>query len=124
MAATQEVSIDGLDETLRNLKKIGVEAVDLKQINFDAGLIVARRVEPPVDSGDLATTLRVAKATNRAKVTYGTKTKGFYSTFISYGTKKLEANPFLLEAKKESLPEIYDHYEKSIDALIAKYNLD
>ena len=124
MVTSQEVSIDGLDETLRNLRKIGVEAVDLKQINFEAGLIVARKADPPVDDGDMATTLRVAKATNRAKVTVGTKTKGFYSTFIEYGTIKLDANPFLLEAKNESLPEIYDHYEKGIDDLISRYNLN
>lgn len=124
MVTSQDVSIDGLDETLRNLRKIGVEAVDLKQINFEAGLIVARKVDIPVDDGDMATTLRVAKATSKAKVTVGTKTKGFYSTFLEYGTKKLEANPFLLEAKEASLPEIYDHYEKGIDDLISRYNLD
>ena len=124
MVTSAEVSIDGLDETLRNLRKIGVEAVDLKQINFEAGLIVARKADPPVDDGDMATTLRVAKATNKAKVTVGTKTKGFYSTFIEYGTIKLDANPFLLEAKNESLPEIYDHYEKGIDDLISRYNLN
>ena len=124
MAASTEISVDGLDEVLRNLRKIGVEATDLKQINFEAGLIVARRAKPPVDEGDLATTLRVAKATNKAKVTVGSKTKGFYSTFIEYGTVKLDANPFLLEAKNESLPEIYDHYEKGIDDLISRYNLN
>lgn len=124
MVTSQDVSIDGLEETFRNLRKIGVEAVDLKQINFEGGLIVARKANPPVDDGDMATTLRVAKATNRAKVTVGTKTKGFYSTFIEYGTIKLDANPFLLEAKNESLPEIYDHYEKGIDDLISRYNLN
>lgn len=124
MVASTEISVDGLDEVLRNLRKIGVEATDLKQINFEAGLIVARRAKPPVDEGDLATTLRVAKATNKAKVTVGSKTKGFYSTFIEYGTVKLDANPFLLEAKNESLPEIYDHYEKGIDDLISRYNLN
>ncbi len=124
MVTSQDVSIDGLEETFRNLRKIGVETVDLKQINFEGGLIVARKANPPVDDGDMATTLRVAKATNRAKVTVGTKTKGFYSTFIEYGTIKLDANPFLLEAKNESLPEIYDHYEKGIDDLISRYNLN
>jgi HK97 gp10 family phage protein len=124
MVASTEISVDGLDEVLRNLRKIGVEATDLKQINFEAGLIVARKAKPPVDEGDLATTLRVAKATNKAKVTVGSKTKGFYSTFIEYGTVKLDANPFLLEAKNESLPEIYDHYEKGIDDLISRYNLN
>ena len=124
MVTSQDVSIDGLEETFRNLRKIGVETVDLKQINFEGGLIVARKANPPVDDGDMATTLRVAKATNRAKVTVGTKTKGFYSTFIEYGTIKLDANPFLWEAKNESLPEIYDHYEKGIDDLISRYNLN
>lgn len=124
MVTSTDVSVDGLDEVLRNLRKIGVEATDLKQINFEAGLIVARRVDIPVDDGDMATTLRVAKATSKAKVTVGTKTKGFYSTFIEYGTVKMDANPFLLEAKEASLPEIYDHYEKGIDDLISRYNLN
>ena len=123
-ATGQSISVDGLDEVLRNLRKLGIDSVDLKQINFEAGLIVARKVNAPVDDGDMATTLRVAKATNRAKVTIGQKNKGWYSTFIEYGTKYIDANPFLLEAKEQSLPEIYNHYEKGIDDLISRYNLN
>lgn len=122
-ATGQSISIDGVPEVLKNLKKLGIEVEDLKALNFEAGVIVARKVVAPVDSGDMATTLRVAKAAQRAKVTIGTKGKGWYSTFIEYGTKKLAANPFLLEAKEASLQEIYTHYEQGIDNLIARYNL-
>lgn len=120
----QSISVDGLEETLKNLAKLGIEVDDLKALNFEAGVIVARKVRPPVDTGTMATTLRVAKAKSKAKVTIGQKNKGFYSTFIEFGTKTIEANPFLYEAKKASLNEIYDHYDKGIDQLIAKYNLD
>lgn len=127
----QSISIDGLDVVLKNLKRIGVEADDLKALNFEAGVIIARKVVAPVDSGDLATTLRVAKATRAAKVTIGQKNKGWYGGFIEFGTKATEkragtikANPFLLEAKKKSLEEIYTHYETGIDKLIARYNLE
>lgn len=122
-ATGQSISVDGIDQVLLNLKKLGVEVDDLKALNFEAGVIVARKVRPPVDSGDMATTLRVAKATRAAKVTIGQKNKGWYSTFIEFGTKKTPANPFLLEAKKASLEEIYNHYETGIDELINKYNL-
>lgn len=119
----QHTSVDGLDEALSNLKKIGVEADDLKALNFEAGVIIARRVIPPVDDGDMATTLRVAKATRAAKVTIGNKTRGWYSTFLEYGTKYIAANPFLLEAKEASLEAIYSHYDEGIDKLIDQYNL-
>jgi len=122
-ATGQSISVDGIDQVLLNLKKLGVEVDDLKALNFEAGVIVARKVRPPVDSGDMATTLRVAKATRAAKVTIGQKNKGWYSTFIEFGTKKTPENPFLLEAKKASLEEIYNHYETGIDELINKYNL-
>lgn len=123
-ATGQSITVDGVDQVLKNLRKLGVEVADLKALNFEAGVMVARKVRPPVDTGDMATTLRVAKAASRAKVTIGQNSKGFYSTFLEYGTKHITANPFLLEAKKEALPEIYDHYEQGIDQLIAKYNLD
>jgi len=118
------ISIDGVPEVLKTLAALGVEVDDLKALNFEAGVIVARKVVAPVDTGDMATTLRVAKAKSKAKISIGQKAKGFYSTFIEYGTKNLDANPFLLEAKKASLPEIYDHYENGIDQLIKKYNLN
>ena len=127
----ESISIDGLDVVLRNLKRLGVEADDLKALNFEAGVIVARKVVAPVDSGDMATTLRVAKAVRAAKVTIGQKSKGWYSGFLEFGTKPTEkrnatilANPFLLEAKKKSLQEIYTHYEEGIDALIRRFDLE
>lgn len=130
-ADTQTVSIDGLDTTLLNLKKLGVATDDLKALNFEAGVIIARKVVAPADSGNLATTLRVAKAVRAAKVTIGQRNRGWYGGFIHYGTKAtekrkgtLQANPFLLEAKKKSLNEIYTHYETGIDALIARFDLE
>lgn len=123
-ATGQTISINGIDEVLRNLRKLGIETDDLKQLNFEAGTIVKNKVTIPTDTGTMARTLRVAKATRAAKITVGQKNRGWYSTFIEYGTKKLDANPFLMEAKNASLPQIYDHYEKGIDALISKYNLD
>lgn len=122
-ATGQTISVDGIEQVLSNLKKLGVEANDLKAINFEAGVIIARKVRPPVDSGDMATTLKVAKAVRSAKVTIGQKSKGWYSTFIEYGTKKIPANPFLLEAKNASLQEIYTHYDEGIEKLIKKHNL-
>ena len=120
----QAISIDGVDQVLKNLSKLGVEIDDLKALNFEAGVIVARKVKPPVDTGNMAVTLRVAKQKSKAQVTIGQKSKGFYSTFLEYGTQYLQANPFMLEAKKQALPEIYDHYEAGIDQLISKYNLE
>lgn len=122
-ATGESVSIDGMEQVLKNLRKLGVEVDDLKALNFEAGVMVARKVDPPVDTGDMATTLRVAKATKAAKVTIGQKGKGFYSTFLEYGTKDIIADPFMLRAKQAALPEIYDHYERGIDELIEKYNL-
>lgn len=122
-ATGESVSIDGMERILKNLRKLGVEVDDLKALNFEAGVMVARKVDPPVDTGDMATTLRVAKATKAAKVTIGQKGKGFYSTFLEYGTKDIIADPFMLRAKQAALPEIYDHYERGIDELIEKYNL-
>lgn len=119
----QTTRLDGLDEAMSNLKKIGVEADDLKALNFEAGVIIARRVVSPVDNGDMATTLRVAKAVRSAKVTIGNKARGWYSTFLEYGTKYIAANPFLLEAKEASLEAIYSHYDEGIDKLIDQYNL-
>ncbi len=129
-AQSQEITLEGLTETLKNVRKLGVEVDDLKALNFEAGVIVAKKVRPPVDSGDLATTLRVAKAARAAKVTIGQRNKGWYSGFLEFGTKpslkrkgSIKANPFLLEAKKASAPELYTHYDQGIAKLIQKNNL-
>lgn len=122
-AAGESIKIEGLTETLTNLRKLGIEADDLKQLNFDAGVIVARKVVMPVDEGNMLTTLRVAKAVKRASVIVGRKAKGFYSTFLEYGTQYIAKNPFLLRAADASDAEVRDHYDEGIMQLINKYNL-
>ena len=117
------IKVEGLTEKLLNLRKFGVEADDLKELNFDAGVIVARKVEMPVDDGDMITTLRVARAVKRASVIVGRKSKGWYATFLEYGTKYIAANPFLLRAADQADAEVRDHYDQGISELIRKYNL-
>jgi HK97 gp10 family phage protein len=119
----QSIKIEGLTQTLANIRGLGVETDDVKQLNFDAGVIVARKVEMPSDEGNMITTLRVARAVRKAQVQVGRKGKGWYSTFIEYGTRKLRANPFLLRAADAADSEVRDHYERGLQQLINQYNL-
>jgi len=59
----------------------------------------------------------------KAQVQVGRKGKGWYSTFIEYGTRKMRANPFLLRAADAADSEVRDHYENGLQQLIEKYNL-
>lgn len=117
------IKIKGLTETLTRLRALGVETDDLKTLNFEAGVIIAKKVNIPADEGNMAMTLKVASQAKKAKVSVGQKTKGWYSTFIEYGTKHIKANPFLMIAADKSEDEIVDHYDQGLAQLINKYNL-
>lgn len=117
------IKVEGLTETLTNLRKLGIATEDLKDLNFNAGVIVAKKVQMPVDDGDMLTTLRVQRAVKKAAVVVGRKSRGWYATFLEYGTKHIEANPFLLRAADSSQTEVYAHYEQGIQQLINKFNL-
>jgi len=119
----QSIKIEGLSETLANLRALGVATEDVKELNFEAGVIVARKVDMPVDEANMLTTLRVARAVKKAQVVVGNRSKGWYSTFIEYGTKFIKANPFLLRAADAADDEVRDHYERGLQQLIDKYNL-
>ncbi len=115
-----DFQIIGAVETLKMLKKLGeVMPNEIKGIMFEAGVIMVRDVHVPIDSGELASTLRVSGTQKGAMVRIGRPNVGYYGTFIEYGTKTNPGakNPFLLEAKKRQETNMINHIETKIAAI-------
>lgn len=116
--AAFDFEIIGAVETLKMLKKLG-ETVpnEIKGIMFEAGVIMVKDVNMPIDEGDMASTLRVSGTQKGAIVRVGTKTRGWWASFIEYGTRYIRKNPFLLEAKKRQETNMITHIESRIAAI-------
>lgn len=117
--------VHGLNEALQALYKTGqATEAELKGIMFEAGVIVAKAAIIPVDTGNLAMTLRVGKGRTKSTVSVG-NTRTFYASFIHKGApaKHIRPNPFILEARNRKEPEIKRHVENGISKIIKKNDL-
>lgn len=94
-----QVAITGLQETVRSLRRVGVESADLR----DAFGSVSKRVageakkRAPRKSGKVQAGIRASRRQNAAVVTSNVRGKP-YHRFVFFGTKRMAARPYLWQA--------------------------
>lgn len=93
MAEEYGVRIAGLRTTIRSLRRLGVEASDLKAAFHAAGELVANTAADLVHSksGRLAASIRASNSTNKAVVRAGSAAVP-YAAANNYGWGSLHAN--------------------------------
>lgn len=123
MGAPARVQVDGVKRLRRDLKKLGDNLDDLKDVNAQVAQIVATRAEAraPKRSGRLAASVRGNRAVGRATVLAG-KSAVPYAGPIHWGWPKhhIEAQPFVSEAAEETEAEWLDLYSTGIDKAVEK----
>jgi hypothetical protein len=128
MAESQKVEITGLNEVVRDLRRLK-EKDTLKAIraaNFDAAKLVAEqgKAEVPVRSGKLQRSIRPGATQKKGFVRAGTGVRVPYAGPIHYGWLRhhIRPNPFLYRALDKRIGEVFAAYEKQIDKVIARFN--
>ncbi len=118
MAGTR---IDGLNETVRSLQRLGVEVDDLKDVMADIAEEGARYAAAfaPKRSGRLAGTIRGNRAKGKAVVAAG-RGRVKYAGAINYGWKRRHIAPsmFMQRADAKLAPVAVEKLEAGIDRLI------
>jgi hypothetical protein len=120
------VRIKGLNEVTRNLKMFGATAEDLKEANS----LISRKVasdaaaNAPVKTGKLANSVRGNRQQRKASIIAGSASVK-YAGVIEYGYPKrnIAARAFLRRAGWDNQSFIIEQYEKNINSIIRKYNL-
>lgn len=121
-----KVNIEGADEVVKTLEKLGVEA---KQVMQDAAMEGGRialseaRRRVPVDTGRLRRSLRLRKGRKTetkadVKVTHGEKE--YYGTFLELGTSNMQARPFLRPAVDENKAQISKAVSKEVSKALGR----
>lgn len=78
------IRVEGLSKLNRQLTKAGVDAQDMKDVMHRIASAVVGVANPPVKTGQLASTLRASKAKNKAVVRAG-GARAPYAGVIEYG---------------------------------------
>jgi hypothetical protein len=120
------VRINGLNEVTRNLKLFGATAEDLKEANsIISGKVAAdAAAAAPKKTGRLSDSVRGNRQQRKASVIAGGSSVR-YAGVIEYGYPKrnIKAQPFIRRAGWQNQSFIIEQYEKNINSIIRKYNL-
>ena len=126
MAATG-VRVEGLNQTVRALQKLGVEVTDLKAVFSEISSEGARLASSfaPKRTGKLAASVRGNKAKNKAVVVAG-KARVPYAGAINYGWKKRGIAPahFMAKADKAMETRAYKMLEDGLGDVIRSNGLE
>lgn len=120
------VRVEGLNKTIRELTKLGVEVDDLKdgfaEIASEGAKIASSLA--PRRKGTLAATVRGNRAKNKAVVTAG-RAKVRYAGAINYGWPKrgIKASKFMQRADEQLQPKTIEMLEIALQKAIEKRGL-
>jgi len=121
------IEVEGLKETTRNLKNLGVEAADLKDASFQAGQIITATAKTlaPIRTGALANSTRAGKTVNGVVVKAGGN-KVPYAAVIHFGhaARNIEPQPFLYDAVDKRRGEVIAAYQKGLEKAIKNAGLE
>jgi hypothetical protein len=118
------IRVEGARELRAALAKAGVEASDLKDVNQQAGEIVATEAKAigPRQSGTLVGTIRASRAKASAIVRAGGGAASAYAGVIHFGWAghNIAPNPFLYDALDHRRDEVIKAYEAGVNKITPK----
>jgi HK97 gp10 family phage protein len=122
------VSVVGLDEVLRDLRKLQDKEIPkaIRTANYDAAKLVVptARGEAPKRTGKLAASVSAKATTRVGSVKAGSRVRVPYAGPIHFGWWKrhIKPNPFLYRAVDKRIGDVYRQYEKQLEKAIARFN--
>lgn len=123
--ASRTLTVEGLNETIRTLKKLGTQVPELKAAFSRIGDKAAAQVRSaaPVRTGTLAASVKASKRQNSVYI-YAGGAKAFYAPFVEFGTKYQRATRFMRNTAKAQAPQALEELQDELDALITKLGLN
>lgn len=118
------VAVVGLNSIIRELRKMGIDAQDLKSATNAASAVVlpAAIAATPVKTGKLQQTVKASKSPNKVVITAGNSVSVPYANPIHFGwrRKKIVGNPWLLQVRDSYGDEVANTYINELQKLINK----
>lgn len=128
MAVTEQVRIDGLNDVLRDLRRLKERDTlkAIRQANLDAAKLVAEqgKIEAPRRSGRLAASVGARATQKSGSVKAGSPSRVPYAGPIHFGwfRRHIRPNPFLYRAVDKRIGEVFAAYTKQLDQAIERFN--
>ena len=123
---TQSIKIQGAKELRRELRKMGDDMQDLKELNLDVATIVSERAKDivPRRTGNLADTIRPSGTKTAGRVRSGFK-RVPYAGVIHFGfpARGIKPQPFLYDALDQRRDEVLDRYFQGVKKIQKKAGL-
>ena len=114
----------GIRQTVQALEAAGVDTQDLKDVMRRLGEPVMRSVRPPVRSGRLFSTMRLAPTKQAVRIRIG-GARAVYAPRIEFGLRKFnqDGHHFLFSAVQRQAGPTIKRLESELRALCRKHNL-
>ena len=123
---TQSIKIQGGKELRRELRKMGDDMQDLKELNLDVATIVSERAKDivPRRTWNLADTIRPSGTKTAGRVRSGFK-RVPYAGVIHFGfpARGIKPQPFLYDALDQRRDEVLDRYFQGVKKIQKKAGL-
>jgi hypothetical protein len=120
------IRIEGLNRTIRSLKKAGTDAQDLKDLMHAIGEVIVRaaQADVPKKSGALAQSIRAGRGATKAVVRAGSA-KVPYAGPINYGwaARNIRGGRFLNNAANSNQGTAVDMLDRGIQEIIKRNDL-
>ena len=118
------VAVVGLKSIIRELRKLGIDAQDLKSAtNAASALVLPPAIAAtPVKSGKLQQTVKASKSPNKVVISAGTNVSVPYANPIHFGWRKhrIVGNPWLLQVRDTYADAVANTYIAELQKLIQK----
>lgn len=123
--ASSSVKISGLNETVRSLKKYGVEVQDLKAAFSRIGNVVVAEAKTivPTLSGRLSATIRASKTQNKSEIRAGSAGVPYAGVQHYGGYNGITGTFYLTKAIENKQGEVIDMMENELNSLARRLGL-
>jgi len=127
MAEAISISVEGEEKVKAALAKVEKDIVDRLELNKDLSEELSRKASAmaPRLTGALASSVKGNPSNEKAQILAGSNAVP-YAGVQEYGwpAKNIQAQPYLRPAVFDNMDYIVEKYNKYIESIVRKYNLD
>jgi len=127
MAEAISISVEGEEKVKAALTKLEKDIVDRSELNKDLSEDLSRKASAmaPRLTGALASSVKGNPSNEKAQILAGSNAVP-YAGVQEYGwpAKNIQAQPYLRPAVFDNMDYIVEKYNKYIESIVRKYNLD
>jgi hypothetical protein len=124
MAAPVTVRVEGLNKTVRALRKSGADMQDMKDLMHEIGMLIVNATDAPRATGNLAGTVRAGRGATKAVVRAG-GARAKYAGVQNYGwpARNIPGTRFLNEAAEREKGNALSTLDQGIGEILRRNDL-